>query len=96
MRLCMGMTLLLNATYELCGSSIGKGDELLWQGKVEVLEVYDREVHAVSISISLLRHAAPEAGSAQGHSSGGQIPRINIFRDSYAASIVVTSFGRRN
>src|SRR4029077_2316661 len=30
-----------------------KAIALLWQGKVEVLEVYDREIHAVSISIKL-------------------------------------------
>src|SRR2546421_124192 len=50
----MEMTLLLNATYEpLRVVNWQKAIALLWQGKVEVLEVYDREVHAVSISIKL-------------------------------------------
>src|SRR6266850_1119502 len=50
----MEMTLLLNATYEpLRVVHWQKAITLLWQGKVEVLEVYDREVHAVSISIKL-------------------------------------------
>jgi len=50
----MEMTLLLNATYEpLRVVNWQKAISLLWQGKVEVLEVYDREVHAVSISIKL-------------------------------------------
>ena len=50
----MEMTLLLNATYEpLRVVHWQKAIALLWQGKVEVLEVYDREVHAVSISIKL-------------------------------------------
>jgi 5-methylcytosine-specific restriction endonuclease McrA len=50
----MELTLLLNATYEpLRVIHWKKAITLLWQGKVEVLEVYDRDIHGVSISIKL-------------------------------------------
>src|SRR2546430_6415501 len=50
----MELTLLLNATYEpLRVVNWQKAITLLWQGKVEVLEVYDREIHGGSISIKL-------------------------------------------
>src|SRR2546422_9733754 len=50
----MELTLLLNATYEpLRVVNWQKAITLLWQGKVEGLEVYDREIHGVSISIKL-------------------------------------------
>ena len=50
----MEMTLLLNSTFEpLRVVHWQKAIALLWQGKVEVLEVYDREVHGVSISFKL-------------------------------------------
>jgi hypothetical protein len=50
----MELTLLLNATYEpLRVLNWQKAITLLWQGKVEVLEVYDREVHGVSVTIKL-------------------------------------------
>src|SRR5256886_6929573 len=50
----MELTLLLNATYEpLRVVNWQKAITLLWQGKVEVLEVYDREIHGVSISFKL-------------------------------------------
>ncbi|MFN3681167.1 MAG: HNH endonuclease [Nitrospira sp.] len=50
----MELTLLLNATYEpLRVLHWQKAITLLWQGKVEVLEVYDREIHGVSISFKL-------------------------------------------
>ena len=50
----MEMTLLLNSTYEpLRVVHWQKAISLLWQGKVEVLEVYDREIHGISISIKL-------------------------------------------
>ena len=50
----MELTLLLNATYEpLRVLNWQKAVTLLWQGKVEVLEVYDREIHGVSISFKL-------------------------------------------
>jgi len=48
------MTLLLNATYEpLRVLNWKRAITLLWQGKVEVLEVYDQEIRGVSISIRL-------------------------------------------
>jgi len=50
----MEMTLLLNATYEpLRVVNWKKAISLLWQGKVEVLEVYDKEIQGVSITIKL-------------------------------------------
>ena len=50
----MEMTLLLNSTYEpLRVLHWQKAITLLWQGKVEVLEVYDRQIHGISISIKL-------------------------------------------
>ncbi|RMH09759.1 MAG: HNH endonuclease [Nitrospirae bacterium] len=48
------MTLLLNATYEpLRVVNWQKAITLLWQGKVEVLEFYDRDIHGVSITFKL-------------------------------------------
>ncbi|HEX9757674.1 MAG TPA: HNH endonuclease [Nitrospiria bacterium] len=48
------MTLLLNATYEpLRVLNWKRAITLLWQGKVEVLEVYDQEIRGVSITIKL-------------------------------------------
>jgi 5-methylcytosine-specific restriction endonuclease McrA len=50
----MDMTLLLNATYEpLRVLHWKRAITLLWQGKVEVLEVYDREIRGVSITVKL-------------------------------------------
>jgi len=50
----MEMTLLLNTTYEpLRVIPWKKAILLLFQGKVEVLEVYDREIRGVSISFKL-------------------------------------------
>ena len=50
----MELTLLLNASYEpLRVVHWQKAITLLWQGKVEVLEVYDRDIHGVSISFKL-------------------------------------------
>lgn len=50
----MEQTLLLNATYEpLRVIHWQRAICLLWQGKVEVLEVYDREIHGVSLSLKL-------------------------------------------
>ncbi|MFO0730231.1 MAG: hypothetical protein U0361_04420 [Nitrospiraceae bacterium] len=57
----MEMTLLLNSTYEpLRVLHWQKAITLLWQGKVEVLEVCDREVrhfdfHQTSVSVRLLK-----------------------------------------
>ncbi|MYA28952.1 MAG: HNH endonuclease, partial [Nitrospira sp. SB0666_bin_27] len=48
------MTLLLNATYEpLRVVQWQKAVTLLCQGKVEVLEFYDRDIRGVSISFKL-------------------------------------------
>ena len=48
------MTLLLNATYEpLRVVQWQKAMTLLCQGKVEVLEVYDREIRGVTIRFKL-------------------------------------------
>jgi len=50
----MESTLLLNATYEpLLVISWKKAITLLCQGKVEVLEEYEREIHGISISFRL-------------------------------------------
>jgi len=50
----MEMTLLLNATYEpLRVVNWHKAITLLWQGKVEVLEFHDRDIHGVTITIKL-------------------------------------------
>ena len=50
----MEQTLLLNATYEpLKIVHWQKAITLLYQGKVEVVDVYDREIHGVSITFKL-------------------------------------------
>lgn len=50
----MELTLLLNATYEpLRVVHWQKAITLLWQGKVEVLEFYDRDVRGMSVTIRL-------------------------------------------
>jgi hypothetical protein len=50
----MEQTLLLNATYEpLKVVHWRKALTLFCQGKVEVISVYDREVHSVSVSFKL-------------------------------------------
>jgi 5-methylcytosine-specific restriction endonuclease McrA len=50
----MEQTLLLNASYEpLRVVDWQKAITLWWQGKVEVISVYDREVHAVSFTFKL-------------------------------------------
>ena len=50
----MEQTLLLNATYEpLKIVHWQKAITLLCQGKVEVVDVYDREIHGVSITFKL-------------------------------------------
>jgi 5-methylcytosine-specific restriction endonuclease McrA len=50
----MEQTLLLNATYEPLKVVHWKKAITLWcQGKVEVISVYDREIHAVSVSFKL-------------------------------------------
>lgn len=50
----MDHTLLLNATYEpLRVVDWHKAITLCYQGKVEVISVYDREVHSVSLTLQL-------------------------------------------
>ena len=50
----MEMTLLLNASYEpLRVVNWQRAINLLWLGKVEVLEVYDRDIQSVSITLKL-------------------------------------------
>ena len=82
----MELTLLLNATYEpLRVLNWQKAITLLWQGKVEVLEVYDREVHGVSVTIKLpsVIRLLKMIKIRDGHRSV-KFSRINIFtRDGY-------------
>src|SRR5258707_15363435 len=50
----MEQTLLLNATYEPLKIVHWQKAVTLWcQGKVEVVDVYDREIHGVSITFKL-------------------------------------------
>lgn len=76
----MERTLLLNATYEpLRIIPWQKAITLLCQGKVEVVEVYDREIHGVSVTfrlpsvLRLLRFIR-----VRGH-HGVKFSRANIF-----------------
>src|SRR5207249_1137372 len=82
----MELTLLLNATYEpLRVVNWQKAHTLLWQGKVEVLEVYDREIHGVSISIKLpaVMRLLKMVKLREAHRSV-KFSRINIFtRDGF-------------
>src|SRR5256712_3459168 len=82
----MELTLLLNATYEpLRVVNWQKAITLLWQGKVEVLEVYDREIHGVSISIKLpaVMRLLKMVKLREAHRSV-KFSRINIFtRDGF-------------
>lgn len=82
----MELTLLLNATYEpLRVLNWQKAVTLLWQGKVEVLEVYDREIHGVSISFKLpaVMRLLKMVRIREAHRSV-KFSRINIFtRDGF-------------
>ena len=82
----MELTLLLNATYEpLRVVHWQKAVSLLWQGKVEVLEVYDREIRGVSFSIRLpaVMRLLKMVRLKESHRAV-KFSRINIFtRDSY-------------
>ncbi len=50
----MELTLLLNTTYEpLRVIHWQRAVTLLWQGKVEVLEVYEREIRSISMTLKL-------------------------------------------
>ena len=76
--------LLLNATSTPPGRQLAKGN--CAPGKVEVLEVYDREVHAVSISIKLpsVMRLLKLVRLKDSH-QGSKLSRINIFtRDGYS------------
>lgn len=82
----MEMTLLLNATYEpLRVVHWQKAINLLWQGKVEVLEFYDRDIRGVSISFklpSVMRLLTMVKLRSNHHAV--KFSRINIFtRDRY-------------
>ena len=83
----MELTLLLNSTYEpLRVLHWQKAITLLWQGKVEVLEVYDREIHGISISIKLpaVMRLLKMVKLKDSHRAV-KFSRINIFtRDGYA------------
>ncbi len=82
----MEMTLLLNASYEpLRVENWQRAINLLWQGKVEVLEFYDRDIRGVSISFklpSVMRLLNFVKLRSRHHSV--KFSRINIFtRDRY-------------
>src|SRR3989449_10511959 len=77
----MELTLLLNATYEpLRVVNWQKAITLLWQGKVEGLEGYDREIHGGSISIKLpaVMRLLKMVKLPEAHRSG-KFSRSNIF-----------------
>src|SRR2546422_3315068 len=82
----MDLTFLLNATSEpLRVVNWQKAITLLWQGKVEVLEVYDREIHGVSISFKLpaVMRLLKMVKLREAHRSV-KFSRINIFtRDGF-------------
>ncbi len=82
----MELTLLLNATYEpLRVVHWKKAITLLWQGKVEVLEFYDREIHGVSITFKLpaVLRLLKLVKIKEGHKTV-KFSRVNIFaRDQY-------------
>jgi 5-methylcytosine-specific restriction endonuclease McrA len=82
----MELTLLLNSTYEpLRVVHWQKAITLLWQGKVEVLEVYDRDIRGVSISIKLpaVMRLLKMVRLKESHRAV-KFSRINIFtRDGY-------------
>ncbi|MCA9476841.1 MAG: HNH endonuclease, partial [Nitrospira sp.] len=91
----MEMTLLLNATYEpLRVVHWQKAITLLWQGKVEVLEFYERDVRGVTISFklpSVMRLLSFVKLRSQQH--GVKFSRINIFtRDRYACQYCYKRF----
>jgi len=91
----MEMTLLLNSTYEpLRVVHWQKAIALLWQGKVEVLEVYDREVHGVSISFKLpsVMRLLKLVRLKDSHRAV-KFSRINIFtRDGYTCQYCRSKF----
>ena len=87
----MEMTLLLNSTYEpLRVLHWQKAITLLWQGKVEVLEVYDRQIHSISISIKLPAVMRLLSSSSSRTVTGGRFSRINIFTRTLSLPILQT------
>jgi len=91
----MELTLLLNSTYEpLRVVHWQKAITLLWQGKVEVLEVYDREIQGVSISIKLpaVMRLLKLVRLKDSHRAV-KFSRINIFtRDGYVCQYCNSKF----
>ena len=83
----MEQTLLLNATYEpLKVVSWKKALVLFFQGKVEVLEEYNREIHSISLTVKLpsVVRLLYRIHTAHGHRQV-KFSRVNIFtRDKYA------------
>lgn len=82
----MDNTLLLNTTFEpLRVVHWKRAITLMWQGKVEVIKVYDKEIHAVSITIklpSVIRLL--KMIRIKGHHHAAKFSRANIFaRDKY-------------
>lgn len=81
----MELTLLLNATYEpLKVINWKKAITLLFQGKVEVLEVYDKEIHAVSVTFKLPSVLRLLKIVKTNNNGSVRFSRVNIFtRDKY-------------
>ena len=91
----MELTLLLNATYEpLRVINWQRAIALLCQGKVEVLEVYDREIRGVSFSVrlpSVLRLL--KLVKLKASHRAVKFSRINIFtRDAYSCQYCCQKF----
>src|SRR2546422_9172949 len=77
----MGLTLLLNATYEpLRVVNWQKAITLLWQGEVQVLEDYDREIHGDSVPVKLpaVLRALEVVQPRPAHRSL-KLSRVNVF-----------------
>ena len=91
----MELTLLLNATYEpLRVVHWQKAISLLWQGKVEVLEFYDRDVRGVSITFKLpaVMRLLKMVKLKDSHRAV-KFSRINIFtRDGYTCQYCSVKF----
>lgn len=88
-------TLLLNATYEpLRVLHWKRAITLLWQGKVEVLEVYDKEIRGISITVklpSVLRLL--RVVKVKNWNGAVKFSRANIFlRDKYTCQYCKTRF----
>ena len=81
----MEMALLLNATYEpLQVINWQRAITLLWQGKVEVLEEHDKEVHSISFTMKLPSVVRMLQMVRVKRRSPVKFTRLNIFtRDGY-------------